>query len=129
MVRIMFEFRTNYSNRPKYAGEENSGELITETAGFVSMKDRVENLMLAGQRLLTAREEQFDFKDGIDDGQPIPFDRDIGNDLADASNLLRASEENIKSRRNNSKKASKPEASETEEGEKDKVDEPATPVV
>lgn len=81
-------FNTAYCNRPVYQGEVFDDENIVEIAGFVPMKKRIENLMLAGQRLVTARIEQYDFADGVDDGQEIDPIRVPSTDLAEISMTL-----------------------------------------
>lgn len=87
MGRIM-KFNTSYNNRPVYTGEENSGELVTERAGFIPMKKRIEEMILSGERLANSRSEAYDFQDGKDDGSSIPVDRNLDYDLADASSML-----------------------------------------
>lgn len=88
-------FNTAYSNRPVYDGQIMDDETIVETAGFIPMKKRIENLMLAGQRLVTARTEQFDFPDGLDDGQEIDPIRVPSTDLAEISMALQKVTRNL----------------------------------
>lgn len=66
--------------------EINSGELLVETAGYISAKERIENIMLAGQRLDNYRKGRFDFEDekSIDMSFVDPT-REKGFDLADAT--------------------------------------------
>lgn len=88
-------FNTAYSNRPIYEGEIFDDEIITETAGFLPMKNRIENLMLAGQRLVESRVEQFDFPDGVDDGQEVDPSRVPTTDLAEISIALQKVTRNL----------------------------------
>lgn len=84
---MKIQFRTPY-NRSPLQGEINSGELLVETAGYVSAQKRIESIMLAGQRLVEARREMFDY-DADDDLEEdrYPVTRDPGFDLADASQI------------------------------------------
>ena len=82
MVKIID--RNNYLPPP---GEENDGEILVETAGYIPADRKIESMIDAGRRLL-------DFRAGYEfqDGEEIPDDyldptRDPGFDLADASSL------------------------------------------
>ena len=65
----------------------NSGEKLVETAGYIPAQKRIENLMLAGQRLVASRQALYDCQGGEEFDDTIPFDptRDPGYDLADAA--------------------------------------------
>ena len=56
-------FNTQY-DRVRQPAETNSGITLVERAGYISAQVRIENLMLAGQRLVQARKEMYDFPDG-----------------------------------------------------------------
>lgn len=73
-------------NRQKYIPERNSGVKIVETAGYISSQQRIENMILAGQRLTAFRSEQYDFPDekSVDDNFYDPT-RNRGLDLAEAT--------------------------------------------
>lgn len=77
-------------NRNTYVpppGEENDGELLVETAGYVPADRKIESMIDAGRRLK-------DFRAGYEfqDDEDVPDDyldptRDPGFDLADATRL------------------------------------------
>nr|QJB20220.1 MAG: hypothetical protein [Microvirus sp.] len=70
----------------------NNGKIITETAGYISAQKRIENLMLAGQRLIASRNAMYDFQGEIDPNAECDPTRRGEFDLADASQeLLRIS--------------------------------------
>lgn len=76
-------FNTKYKKIP-HEFEKNSGELKTERAGYIPAQKRIENLMLAGQRLVSSRKEMYDFPDGKIDEDYIDPTRKKDFDLADA---------------------------------------------
>lgn len=86
------KFKTNYNNdefKKKY--DKVGGEKLVESAGYVSAKQRIENMILAGQRLTAFREEMYDingetFKDPNFDPDSVSTDptRRAGYDLSDA---------------------------------------------
>ena len=84
-------FSTKY-DRPMSVGEVNSGELIVETAGYVSAQKQIEGMLYAGQRLDAFRRGEYEF--GPD--EPVPDDyygdptRMVGFDPADAQELAEA---------------------------------------
>lgn len=84
------KFNSYYENRPKYQGEINSGDKLTESKGFIPAKRRIENLLQAGQMLEKARKELYDFPDGKDDGGLVSPDRYPGYDRVDADAALAA---------------------------------------
>jgi hypothetical protein len=90
-------FFVNYTNPPVPSAEACGGEEIVEKAGYISTKQRIESLILAGQRLVAFRKEQFDFED--DDKIDETFEdvtRAKNFDLADASQIAYALEFNNK---------------------------------
>ena len=79
-------FYTPYT-RPDHPGEVNSGELLVETAGYVSAQKRIEALMHAGQRLVESRRAAYDYEpdDDVNEDRYDPT-RDPGYDIVDAQN-------------------------------------------
>lgn len=76
--------RNNYIPPP---GEDNDGEILVETAGYIPADRKIESMIDAGKRLM-------DFRAGYEfqDDEDVPDDyidptRDPGFDLADASRL------------------------------------------
>lgn len=83
------QFNTKY-NRIKSKPEMNDGTTMVEFAGYVSKRKRIEALINAGQRLIQARQDMYDYtgEDPDPDIQPDPTRK--GNfDLADATEALR----------------------------------------
>ena len=76
-------FNTQY-DRIKQPPESNSGITLVERAGYIPAQQRIENLMLAGQRLVQARKELYDFPDGKIDHNFSDPTRSKNYDLADA---------------------------------------------
>lgn len=58
------EFYTHWKRPTKKNYEKNSGEILVEKVGYISAQKRIENLMLAGERLVASRTEAFDFAEG-----------------------------------------------------------------
>ena len=52
----------------------NSGEKLVETAGYIPAQKRIENLMLAGQRLIMSRQAMYDSNGGEEFDDTIPID-------------------------------------------------------
>lgn len=78
-------FTHNYQKgRYKSKPETNNGKRLVEKQGYISAQKRIENLMLAGQRLNIARKEQFDFPDGNIDENVYDPTRRKDYDLAEA---------------------------------------------
>ena len=75
-------FNTQY-DRVRQPAETNSGITLVERAGYISAQVRIENLMLAGQRLVQARKEMYDFPDGKIDFDFNDPTRRKNYDLAD----------------------------------------------
>jgi len=80
-------FYTQYVRTPKVFVEINTGESLVETAGYRSAKDRIEDLINAGQRLLDHRKEQYDFPDGKVDDTFTEVTRQPNFDMADATQI------------------------------------------
>lgn len=78
----MMRFNTAY-DRVRQPAEQNSGITLVERAGYISAQVRIENLMLAGQRLVQARKEMYDFPDGKIDFDFNDPTRRKNYDLAD----------------------------------------------
>ena len=51
-------FATQYKKHTNIP-EKNSGEILVEKVGYISAQQRIENLLLAGQRLEQSRKEQY----------------------------------------------------------------------
>lgn len=76
-------------NRPVPTMEENSGEVIVETAGYVPTDRLINDMIDAGFRLQMARAQQFDLTgDQEDDGVSYDPTRARGFDLADATRII-----------------------------------------
>lgn len=82
------KFRTNYENRPIGIAEKQGGKTQVEVAGYIPAKKRIENMILAGQRLVDYRKATYDLTNGEDDGDIDPT-RNRAFDLADATTLHR----------------------------------------
>lgn len=78
------KFKTNYNANlfPK-TPEKGSGERRVETAGYIDVKTRIENMMMAGQRLIEARKEMYDFDGEVDEDFYDPT-REKSFDMAEA---------------------------------------------
>lgn len=61
-----------------------SGEILVEKAGYIDLQKRIENMMLAGNRLVEGRKEMYDFDGDVDEDFYDPT-REKSFDLADAS--------------------------------------------
>lgn len=84
----------NPYERVKTPPERNNGERLVEIAGYIPAVKRIENIINAGQRLVTARTEQYDFPDGKDDGSIDPTRR-LDFDMAEASTLYNVAADRI----------------------------------
>lgn len=69
--------------------EFNSGKKLVETAGYIPAQKRIENLMLAGQRLVAHRMELYDCPAGETFDEDLPCDptRSGDFDLADGTQM------------------------------------------
>ena len=75
-------FNTQH-DRVRQPAETNSGITLVERAGYISAQVRIENLILAGQKLVQARKEMYDFPDGKIDFDFNDPTRRKNYDLAD----------------------------------------------
>lgn len=89
------EFQTKH-NRKRQPREENHGEILVETAGYLPAKKRIENLMFAGLQLKEFRMEQFDFYDNQVDEDYFDRTRSKNFDIADLSEMRRDLEQRSK---------------------------------
>lgn len=92
------EFNTPYK-RTSSAPEINYGKNHTETSGYITGKQQIDNLLNAGERLLAYRrslseKESFDFPEGVstEDDIQMPIDRIKNLDMADVSLMQRENE-------------------------------------
>lgn len=77
------KFATQYE-RVRQKPEVNDGKTSVDRAGYISAQKRIENIMYAGQRLVHARREMFDFEgDKFDPSFSDPT-RNKNYDMADA---------------------------------------------
>jgi len=78
------QFQTKYTHE-KSPGEVNQGKNLVEKAGYIPAQARIENMILAGQRLVEHRKEMYDFSDGkdIDESFTDPT-RSKNYDMSDA---------------------------------------------
>jgi hypothetical protein len=84
--------------------EENHGERITESAGYIPAKIQIENMILAGKRLADYRSEMYDYEsDEEDDDEMMDPTRRPGYDMVDAQRDAEMLERRIK----NAKKSKK----------------------
>jgi len=90
------QFQTKYSHE-KSPGEVNLGKNLVEKAGYIPAQTRIENMILAGQRLVEHRKEMYDFSDGKDiDENYIDPTRSKNFDMADAFQIQQNLENNRK---------------------------------
>nr|QJB20396.1 MAG: hypothetical protein [Microvirus sp.] len=80
------KFKTQYNTKPS-PPELGGGEKLVETAGYIPAHKQINNLINAGQRLVAARAEMYDFPDGAIDENFNDPTRNGNFDLADASQL------------------------------------------
>lgn len=92
------QFNTTYNRQYKSPPEKNAGGSLIEKAGYVSAQKRIENLMLAGQRLSDYRKEQFDFEDGKIDEDAYDPTRRKDFDMADAFQMSQNLNKSIRAR-------------------------------
>lgn len=81
--------QTKY-NREKQPGEINSGEILVDKAGYVSKHKRIKAIMDAGERLIAARREMYDYIQNAPDDETEPDidpTRSPNFDMADATQL------------------------------------------
>nr|WAE43501.1 MAG: hypothetical protein [Microviridae sp.] len=80
-------FHSQFINTPHASPEINSGELLVETAGYVSAERRITEMIAAGHRLSDYRKENYDTEDSDEDIPIFPVRRP-GFDMAEASMML-----------------------------------------
>lgn len=78
------EFYTKYRRPKKELTDYTKVIPIVETAGYIDAQTRINNLIMAGRRLVEARAEAYDLVDGQEDAEIDPT-RSGDFDLADAS--------------------------------------------
>lgn len=103
------------------AGEKIAGKRITESAGYVPAKIKIEEMMQAGQRLAQYRAENYDFPPGVevkDEDEFYDPTRSPGFDPVDAQNLSQDALNRLKA-------SSKLRKGENHEKEKDVDSEPS----
>lgn len=102
-------FFTQYVRPITVDGEVNSGEVLVEKDGYMSARQRIEQMILAGERLISARKEQFqydgdfdydaeDYEDpvisyGFDRMEALEIDRNLNDKLKKLSKKLKDIEE------------------------------------
>ena len=93
------QFQTPYNRTPSLP-EINCGITQTEKAGYIPAKNRIENMMLAGQRLIAHRAEMYDINSDKEFNEDFPVDptRSKNFDLADAFVISQNLENNKKQR-------------------------------
>ena len=90
MMENMMLSENGYFNRKydriKQKPEKNSGKMRVELKGYISNEKRIQNIIDAGNRLMTARAMQYDFQPGekIDEDM-VDITRTPGYDPADAT--------------------------------------------
>jgi len=80
------DIKNAYMKRPEYEGEDNSGEELVETSGYISAEVQIENMILAGERLDEYRRQMYDYPEGLKEGEEAKLDptRRKGFDVIDA---------------------------------------------
>lgn len=104
--------------RPSHVTEKVYGKKIVETAGYISPKKQIENLIMAGERLEAYRSGMYDFPEGkIDEYFDDPT-RDPDFDISDASALDRS----VYNRLRDQELANRAKADEEAKLEKEKIE-------
>ena len=90
------QFQTKYTHE-KSPGEVNLGKNLVEKAGYIPAQARIENMILAGQRLIEHRKEMYDFSDGkdIDENFTDPT-RSKNFDMSDAFIMSESIKNNVR---------------------------------
>jgi len=91
-------FQTRYTHEKSFP-ETNLGKRLVEKAGYIPAKDRIENMILAGQRLIEHRMSMYDFDSNkeLDESYYDPT-RSKNFDMADAFQMQQNVENNLKQR-------------------------------
>lgn len=93
-------------DRIKQKPEKNSGKMRVELKGFISNEKRIQNIIDAGNRLMTARAIQYDFQPGEEiDENMVDITRTPGYDPADATQQMLAVESRVKEKEAAAEKA------------------------
>ena len=74
--------------RPAKMPEVNSGEIITEQ-NYLNTNQQINSMIRAGERLVLARQEEFDMLNGEEKFETFPT-RESNFDMADASQIMLA---------------------------------------
>lgn len=77
--------------RPEKMPEVNSGEILTEQ-NYLNTNQQINSMIRAGERLVMARQEEFDMLNGEEKFETFPT-RDADFDMADASQIMLALED------------------------------------
>lgn len=98
--------------RPEWKGEVNNEPSKTERQSHMSAKVRIENLILAGERLQQARAEAYDYPEPKEVPEDIPEDptRVPGFDMADASQIKLEVENRLKTQKEKAEELKRLEA-------------------
>jgi len=93
MMENMMLSENGYFNRKydriKQKPEKNSGKMRVELKGYISNEKRIQNIIDAGNRLMTARAMQYDFQPGEEiDEDLVDITRTPGYDPADATQQM-----------------------------------------
>ena len=110
MMENMMLSENGYFNRKydriKQKPEVNSGKMRVELKGYISNEKRIQNIIDAGNRLMTARAMQYDFQPGekIDENL-VDITRTPGYDPADATQQMLAIESRVKEKKEAAEKA------------------------
>lgn len=105
-------FQTHYTHKSD-PPEKNSGISPVEKVGYIPAQKRIENLILAGQRLIESRKNQFDFIGNEIDEEFYDPTRDPNFDMADASQLAFSVDSRLKVQKASAVTEVKTEASQT----------------
>lgn len=105
-------------------GEKIAGKRITESAGYVPAKTKIEEMIQAGQRLVDYRAENYDFPPDtkVTEEEILEYfdpSRSPGFDVVDAQNMTQDALNRVKARQKDIK-------GENHEKEKDVHSEPST---
>ena len=99
---------------------ESDRESKVEKSGYIPAKKRIENMMIAGQRLVASRNQLYDDPSGEDEDIPLDRTRNPGYDMADASQDMMSVNERLKASQKAAKDAARSKEKAQEEPKKDK---------
>lgn len=110
MMENMMLSENGYFNRKydriKQKPEKNSGKMRVELQGYISNEKRIQNIIDAGNRLMTARAMQYDFQPGEKiDEDLVDITRTPGYDPADATQQMLGVEARLKEQKAAAEKA------------------------